>query len=137
VMVRDYRGGTETISMPVVMPSQPGPVALLVMDAPTLTTLEDRDLRPGKPTSWQELVTRMNAARRNNRLYVRLVSTTTGTVVGGSALPALPAGVRSILEDDKTVATSPVAKSVVGAWETRLTRVVRGSREINLVVVDR
>jgi hypothetical protein len=137
VMVRDYRGGTETITMPVVMPAQPGPVSLLVMDAPTLTTLEDRDLRPGRPTSWSELVSRMNAARRNNRLYVRLISTSTGTVVGGSALPALPAAVRSILENDKTVATAPVAKSVVGAWESRLTRVVRGSREINLVVVDR
>ena len=137
VTVRDYRGGTETISMPIVMPSQPGPVALHIMDAPTLTTFEDRDVRPGRPTTWPELVTRMNAVRRNNRLYVRLISTSTGTVVGGSALPALPAAVRSILEDDKTVATSPVAKSVIGAWESRLTRVVRGSREIQLVVVDR
>jgi hypothetical protein len=79
----------------------------------------------------------MNAVRRNNRLYVRLISSGTGTVVSGTALPALPTSVRSILDDDKTVATAPVTRSVIGAWETRLTRVVRGSRELNLVVTAR
>jgi hypothetical protein len=137
ILVRDYRGATETVSMPVTMPALPGPVTLLVSDAPTLTALEERDLRPGRPTSWPDLVTRMNTVRRNNRLYVRLISSGTGTVVSGTALPALPTSVRSILDDDKTVATAPVARSVIGAWETRLTRVVRGSRELNLVVTAR
>ena len=41
---------------------------------------------------------------------------------------------RSILDDDKTVATAPVAKSVVGAWEQRLDRAVRGSRELTLTL---
>ncbi len=137
VLLRDYRGSTETISIPVTMPSQPGPVTLLVADAPTLSALEDRDLRPGRPTSWPDLLTRLNSARRNNRLYVRLISSSTGTVVGGAALPALPASVRSVYEEDKTVSTAPVAKTVVGAWEQRLSRMVRGSRELSLVVTVR
>ena len=49
----------------------------------------------------------MNATRRNNRLYVRLITSSPGTVVGGETLPALPASVRSMLDDDKTVATAP------------------------------
>jgi hypothetical protein len=110
-------------------------VTLLVSDAPTLTGLEERELRPGRPTSWPDLVSRMNSARRNNRLYVRLISPGSGTVVSGTALPSLPTSVRSILDDDKTVATAPVPRSVIGAWETRLSRVVRGSRELNLVVI--
>ena len=79
----------------------------------------------------------MNAARRNNRIYVRLISQSTGTVVGGSPLPALPGSVRSVFEDDKAVITAPVTRSVVAGWEQRLPRVVRGSREIKLVVENR
>lgn len=134
VLLRNYRGGTETITLPVVMPAQPGPVTLLVADAPTLSTLEDRELQPGKPNSWAELLTRLGSARRNNRLYVRLIRQQTGTVVGGSPLPALPASVRSVLDDDNTVATSPVARSVLFGSEHRLQRVVRGSRELKLTV---
>ncbi len=88
--------------------------------------------RPGRRSC-----TRLNSARRNNRLYVRLISSSAGTVVGGAALPGLPASVRSVFDEDKSVATAPVARTVVGAWEQRLTRVVRGSRELNLIVVAR
>lgn len=137
VLLRDYRGSTETVAMPITMPSQPGPITVLVADAPTLSALEDRDLRPGRPTSWPDLLNRLNSVRRNNRLYVRLISSSTGTVVGGAALPALPASVRSVFDEDKTVTTAPVAKSVVGSWEQRLSRVVRGSRELTLVVTPR
>jgi len=137
ILVRDYRGGTETVSMPVTMPAQPGPLTLLVSDAPTLASLEERELRPGRATSWPDLLTRLNASRRNNRVYVRLIASSAGTVVGGATLPGLPASARSILDDDKSVTTAPVLKSVVGSWEQRLSRVVRGSRELNLIVVAR
>jgi hypothetical protein len=137
VLLRDYRGATETIAMPVTMPSQPGPVTLLVSDAPTLVSLEDRDLRPGRATSWPDLLNRMNAARRNNRLYVRLITAGPGTVIAGTPLPGLPASVRTVFDEDKTASATPVAKMVVGSWEQRVTRVVRGSRELTLTVVAR
>jgi hypothetical protein len=137
VLVRDYRGGTETIAMPITMPSQPGPVTLLVSDAQTLASLEDRDLRPGRPTSWPDLLSRMNSARHNNRLYVRLITAGPGTVIAGTQLPGLPASVRTVFDEDKTASATPVAKQVAGAWEQRLTRVVRGSRELTLNVVVR
>jgi hypothetical protein len=73
-----------------------------------------------------------NDARHNNRLYVRLISSTTGTVVAGDTLPALPASVQSILRSDTTVARAPVARSVVGAWEQRFDIAVRGSRELTI-----
>ncbi|HXT69854.1 MAG TPA: SpoIVB peptidase S55 domain-containing protein [Vicinamibacterales bacterium] len=138
VLLRDYRGGTETVTMPVAMPAHAtGPLTLVVGDAPTLQGLEDRDIKPGRATSWSALLTRMNATRRNNRIYVRLVSASPGTVVGGEALPSLPASVRTILDEDKTVATSPVSKTVVGAWEQRMNRAVRGSRELTLTLTSK
>ena len=138
VQLRDYRGATETIQMPVTLPAQTiGALTLLVADAGTLTGLEDRDLRPARPASWPALLTRMNDARRNNRVYVRLIHAAPGTVVAGDTLPALPGSVRSIFDDDKTVGTAPVTKTVIGAWEHRLNRAVRGSREISLNVTTR
>jgi hypothetical protein len=138
VLVRDYRGGTDTVTMPVTLPAHTtGPVTLLVTDGAGLTTLEDRDLRPGRPTNWQALLAKMNGARRNNMIYVRLLTSSAGTVVAGDTLPSLPASVRSVFDEDKTVATAPVAKSVVGSWEQRMTRMVRGSRELTLNVTSR
>ena len=133
VQLQDYRGAKRTVSMPVAMPSYAeGPLTLLVSDAPTLTALEQKDLKPGRPSSWSELLADLNTTRRNNRLYVRLIASSTGTVVGGDTLPALPAAVRSVMDSDATVAKGPVTKTTIASWEQRLDRPVRGSRELTL-----
>jgi hypothetical protein len=138
VMLRDYRGGTETVTMPVTMPTHAsGPLTLLVSDAASLTAMEDREIRPGRPTNWTALVAKMNGTRRNNRLYVRLMTGSPGTVVAGDALPTLPASVRSVYDEDKTVATAPVARTIVGAWDQRMNRAVRGSRELTITLTPR
>src|SRR6187549_3028000 len=99
--------------MPTTMPMHAqGPLTLLVGDAPTLTGLEQRDLRPGRATNWPSLLTQLNNVRRNNRLYIRLISAGAGTVVGGETLPGLPAGVRSVLDTDPSVASSSVTRAV-------------------------
>ena len=135
VQLRTSRGAVETVSLPVEMPAQAaGPLTLLVSDAATLATLEQRDLKPAKPASWTALMAQMNTARRNNRLYVRLIAASPGAVVGGDTLPALPASVRTVLDEDKTVALTPVTKTVVGAWERRVTRALRGSRELTITL---
>ena len=138
VILRDYRGARETVTMPIEMPTHTtGPLTLLVSDAATLAGLEQRELRPGKATSLSSLLQQLNTTRRGNRLYVRLINSTGGTVVGGETLPALPASVRSVLDDDKTVASAPVMRTVVGAWDRRLSKPVRGSREIVLTLAPR
>lgn len=135
VQLRHYRGGTETMTIPVAMPAQAqGPLTLLVCDAPTLTGLEQRELRPAKPASWASLLSQLSTMRRNNRLYVRLIAPAPGTTVGGETLPGLPISVRSVLDADTAAASSSIARTVVGAWERRLERVVKGSREIALTL---
>jgi hypothetical protein len=138
VLLQHYRGGRETVSMPVTMPTQTtGPLTLLVSDGATLATLEQRELRPGRPTNWPAVFEQMRNVRRGNRLYVRLINAAAGTVVGGETLPALPASVRSVLGDDKTVASAPVLRTVVGAWDRRMARPIRGSRELTLTLTAR
>jgi hypothetical protein len=138
VLLRNYRGTAETVSLPVTMPAQPsGPLTLLVSDAPTLTSIEQRELRPGKPRSLPELMETLNSTRRNTTIYVRLLSSSAGTVVAGETLPALPASTREILNADRSTASAPLSKSVVGAWELRLDRVIRGSRELPITLTSK
>jgi len=138
VQLREFRGNLRVVSLPVRMPSQAqGPLKLLVSDATALAALEERELRPGAPTGWSDLLRNLNDVRRQNRLYVRLISTSTGTVVGGDTLPALPASVRSIFDADTTIAHAPVARTIVGAWDQRLDLVVRGSRELTITLTPR
>lgn len=135
VLLRDFRGGTQTISVPVTMPAQAsGPITVMVSDAATLSGIEQREIKPGKPTSFAALLDRLNSLRRGNRVYVRLLAGSQGTVVGGDALPALPGSVRSVLDTDRSVATAPLSRTIVGAWEQRLDRAVKGSRELTITL---
>ena len=53
VQLHDYRGARAHVAIPITMPTQAdGPLTLLVSDAATLAALEQRELRPGKPTSF-------------------------------------------------------------------------------------
>ena len=138
VQLQDYRGTRRVVTIPIEIPAQvQGPVKLLVSDATTLAGLEQRELQPGKPTSWPELLKQLNDIRRNNTIYVRLISSSTGTVVGGDTLPALPASVQSIFGSDATVARAPVARTVIGKWEHRGDVAIVGSRELTLTLRPR
>ncbi|MEO8070715.1 MAG: SpoIVB peptidase S55 domain-containing protein [Acidobacteriota bacterium] len=138
VQLRDYRGQRRVITMPVSMPSHAdGPLTLLVSDAPTLSSLEDKELTPAKPHSWADVLSDLGRTRRNNRLYVRLIASSGGTVVAGETLTALPASARSILDADPAIAHTSVTRTVVGSWEQRMDVVVHGSRELTLTLTSR
>jgi len=138
VLLRHYRGDTETVSIPVTMPTgTSGPLTLLVSDAATLTALEQHEVDPARPNTFAETLAQLNNARRNNRLYVRLLTSSAGSVIDGQALPTLPSSIQSVLEADRSVSTTPLSRAVVGAWERRFDRVVKGSREIPVTLVAR
>ena len=91
VQLRRYRGGLETVSLPVTMPAQAsGPVSLLVSDAAGVVALEDTELRPQGPTSLDALWRRVQQTRPNPYVYVRLIVSDRGSAVAGQSQPALP-----------------------------------------------
>jgi hypothetical protein len=136
VMLRNLRGQTETRSMPVTMPvSGPSQLTLLVSDAPTLAALEDKELDPNVAHSLPDLVTGLNRIRRNNKMYVRLIESTPGSVVAGRAQPSLPASTRSVIDADKSANPSSVNRASTAGWEQTFNVVVRGSRELPLTLL--
>ena len=138
VLLRHYRGATETVSIPVTIPANAsGPLSLLVSDATTLSAIEQHEVDQSKPASFADTIADLNRTRRGNRLYVRLLSPSAGTVVGGRALPTLPSSIQSVIDADKSVATAPLPRAVIGSWERRFDQVVKGSREIPFTLVSR
>lgn len=135
VQLRRYRGALDTVSIPITLPSRLiGPVTLLVSDAPTLAALEQNELRPGGPASLDALLTRLRDRHANHTLHVRLLTPGPGTAVAGQSQPALPSSIQAALDADKSTASTALARAVVGSWQLRLPRVVRGSREVPLTV---
>jgi hypothetical protein len=135
VLLRDYRGGAETVTIPVTMPAQAsGPLTLLVSDGATLASLEQRELRLAKPTSFEGLIAQLNLARHGNRVYATLLRQSPGAAINGDNLPALPPSAQSILDADKSVASTAIARSIVASWDKTLDRAVRGSRELTLTL---
>jgi hypothetical protein len=133
VMLRQYRGGSDVVSLPVTMPTQAtGPVTLMVADGATLSALEQKDVRPTPPRTLEALFARLQEAPTGNRLYVRLLTASAGTALAGEALPSLPSSVLSALGTDKSVGAAELTRAVVGAWDRRLPRAIRGSRELTL-----
>jgi hypothetical protein len=135
VQLRHYRGGVETLSMPVTMPARAaGPVTLLVSDASTLRNLEQTSLRPTGAPSLDALWTRLQDARSNHTLYIRLLEAAPGTAVAGQAQPALPSSVQAAVAADDSSASTPLSQAVIGRWQQRTAHVLRGSRELTLTL---
>jgi hypothetical protein len=136
VLTRSYRGEEKISTVPIEIPANAsGTLSILVTDGRQLNTLEQRELRRSvQPQSVAQLMRALNETRRNNRLYVRLLTGTPGAVVKGEAMTALPPSVLSVMERDSNGGSfSPIRSAIVGEWELVMDSAVSGSR---LLTVD-
>lgn len=77
----------------------------------------------------------LNSARKNNRLYVRLVSRNGGAVVNGESLASLPPSVLAVMEADRNGGSfSPLQRALIGDWEILTDHAVSGSRTLTLPI---
>ena len=87
------------------------------------------------PQTVTQLVRLLNDTRRNNRVYIRLLSGTPGAVVNGEAMAALPPSVLSVLESDRNGGSfTPMRSATVGEWELPMDSAVTGSRLLTIEV---
>ncbi len=137
VLTRSYRGEEKISTVPIEIPANmTGELSILVTDGRQLNALEQRDLRRSlQPQSVTQMLRVLNDTRRNNRIYIRLLSGKPGAVVNGEALTALPPSVLSVLEGDRNGGTfTPIRNATVGEWELPMDSAVTGSRLLTVSV---
>ena len=137
VLTRSYRGEEKISTVQIAIPANvTGPLSVLVADGRQLNALEQRELRRTvQPQGVAQMLRLLNSTRRNNRIYVRLVTGASGAVVNGEALPALPPSVLSVLEGDRHGGSfSPIRSAAVGEYEIPMDVAVIGARTITIDV---
>jgi hypothetical protein len=110
-----------------------------VTDGRQLNAIEARELRRTlQPQSVAQMIRVLNETRRNNRIYVRLLTGAPGAVVNGEALTSLPPSVLSVLEGDRNGGSfSPIRSAAIGEYEIPMDVAVVGSRTLTIDVETR
>ncbi len=124
---------TVTVDIPA---NATGPLTLMVADGTRLAQIEQRESRlQQQPQDAAQMVKAFNKARKNNRLYVRLVSAHAGAVVQGETMAALPASVLAVFDADRSGgAISPLRSATLGEWVIPTEYAVSGARFLSLVL---
>jgi hypothetical protein len=135
-LMRTYRGEEITRSVPVEIPANArGSVSIMVADGSRVSQLEARELQlqPLQTRDLPQMIRVLNQARKNNRLYVRLVTPDAGAVVKGESLSSLPPSVLAVMESDRNGGSfKPLGAALLGQWEITTDYAVSGSRTLTL-----
>jgi hypothetical protein len=138
VLLRTWRGEEITRTLPMEIPSNAqGTLQIMVADGSRLAQWESRELQmqPMQTRNLPQMMSVLNKARKNNRLYVRLISQDGGAVVKGESLSALPPSVMAVMESDRNGGSySPLRSALLGEWELATGHAVSGSRTLRLEI---
>jgi len=140
ILLKPWRGEPFVRTLNVDIPrNAEGPLTLVVADGTRFGQWEQREQRASlRPASAEQMVKVLNASRRSNRIYVRLVGRDTGAVVGGEVMPSLPSSVLTVLQGDRgTASNPPIQSSILGAWEIAMDSAVEGLRTLTLQPASR
>jgi hypothetical protein len=140
MLLRTYRGEEFTRTLPVTIPpSASGTLSIMVTDGVRLSQWEARELQvqPLQTRGLPQMIQVLNNARKNNRLYVRLLGRDGGAVVKGESLSSLPPSVMAVLESDRNGGSfRPLQNAVLGEWDIATDLAVTGSRTLTLTIED-
>jgi hypothetical protein len=136
VLLRTYRGDELTRTIPVAIPANArGSVSVMVADGTRLAQFEARELQiqPLQTRGVPQMIRVLNSARKNNRLYVRLLGRDGGAVVKAESLPSLPPSVLAVMEGDRNGGNfRPLQSAMLGEWDVATPYAVIGSRTLTL-----
>ena len=139
-LMRTYRGEEITRSVPVEIPANArGSVSIMVADGTRLGQMEARELQlqPLQTRDLAQMIRVLNQTRKNNRLYVRLVTPDAGAVVKGESLSSLPPSVLAVMESDRNGGSfRALQNATLGEWDITTPYAISGSRTLTLDVQD-
>jgi hypothetical protein len=136
-----YQSEAQVVRLAVKLPDdlQPGPLRMVVSDGATL----DRLMAPAgaglfgtaHPMALADVVTQMNRAHVNDRIYVTLLDHEAQAALDGGALPGVPLSMANVLEPLKAAQKMQLTgESVVEAGSMETGYAVSGSQVLTLNV---
>ena len=136
MLVRTYRGDEELRSVPIQIPTNAtGMLTVLVSDGGRLGLAEQRETRSSSSRSVEQMIKALNRGRRNDTLYVKLMSSDAGAVVSGEVLSSLPPSVLSVLEGERSGGNfNPLHSATLGEWELTTDHAVSGNKTLTITV---
>jgi hypothetical protein len=137
ILTRSYRGEEKITTVPIDIPANASSeLTILVSDGRQLNAIEQRELRRSlQPQSVAQMLRVLNDTRRNNRIYIRLLTGTPGAVVNGEPMAALPPSVLAVLESDRNGGSfTPIRSATLGEWQIPMDSAVNGSRALTISV---
>jgi hypothetical protein len=140
ILTRGYRGEEKISTVAMTIPANAsGTLSIMVTDGRQLNAFEQRELRRSfQPQSVEQMIRVLNTTRRNNRIYVRLLTGAPGAVVNGEAMAALPPSVLAVLEADRNGGSfSPIRSATLGEYEIPMDMAVVGARTLKIDVESR
>jgi SpoIVB peptidase S55 len=137
--LRTTSGETVIEQYPVQIPAglPAGQIQLVVGDGTTVTGIDIRRGPAGVPTGLKQVISELNKLRKNDRLYIKVVSSEPGLVIGGEEFPSLPPGMAAVMSTDRASSrsVSGMASSTVREYEMPQSKfVIQGQRALNLTV---
>lgn len=140
LQVRTYRGDETTYTVPIAIPvNARGPLTLVVADGSHLAQWEQSEMGgPTQAAGVAQMMRAFNRARRNNRLYVRLVGNDPGAVVGGEVLGALPPSVLEVYEGNRHgTGITPVRNATIAEADIATEYAISGARFLSIPLEGR
>jgi len=137
LLFRTYRGDTVSETVPLKLPAnaRPGTYSLVIADAPTLTTMEQREMRQNfLPNDLDQLIRAINSLRSNNHLYLRLLRADDGAIVAGEFLQSLPPSVLSVMGTAQGDNVLPTRTASVWEHDLHTDYAIAGSRTLTLAL---
>jgi SpoIVB peptidase S55 len=137
--LRQANGATVVERYPVQIPTglPAGAVQLLVGDGSTVTSGELRRGPSSVPSGLQQVINELNKLRKNDRLYVKILNSDPGVMIGGEELPSVPPSLAAVLNTDRTSSrsVSGTRSSTIREYELPQSKyVIQGQRALNLTV---
>jgi SpoIVB peptidase S55 len=124
------------VQIPAGLPA--GSVQLLVGDGTTITSTELRRGAAGAPQDLNQVIRELNKLRKNDRLYIKILSNEPGVVIGGEEMPSLPPSMSAVLNTNRSSnrSVSNMGNSTVREYELPQSKyVIQGQRSLNLTVL--
>lgn len=141
ILIRNERGKLTTEKIKIKAPNlkKGSSFQLLVSDKKGISKFEAKNIKSSFfPSTLSSLIRAINNIRKNNRIYIKLVSPEKGLFVKGHEYSSLPSGLRNMfIFNTKSEDQSTIKNSTITEYQLEVPSIISGSKLFKLKIKER